>query len=202
MTSRSASTRPRRGAAAFTLVELLVVIGIIAVLISILLPTLRGVRRQANLVQCSSNMKQIATAMIMYIQDNKGRHPPAAVEAAATAVSPVYPRGWWFANELVRQNYIKTQSINVYPHAGLEPERQALQPRQPVPLPGRRRRGLGEERQPDRRGGRLSDAHRQQRVRDHQRQARRRTRAGRFRRGTCSTRAWSTPAAARAFSAG
>jgi prepilin-type N-terminal cleavage/methylation domain-containing protein len=63
----------RRG---FTLIELLVVIGIIAVLISILLPTLRGVRRQANLVQCSSNMKQVTTALLMYIQDNKGKHPP------------------------------------------------------------------------------------------------------------------------------
>jgi prepilin-type N-terminal cleavage/methylation domain-containing protein/prepilin-type processing-associated H-X9-DG protein len=107
---------PDRG---FTLIELLVVIGIIAVLISILLPTLRGVRRQANLVQCSSNMKQVVTAMIMYIQDNKGRHPPAAVEAASAAGGSVYGgRGWWWANELVRQNYIKTKSINVYPKPG------------------------------------------------------------------------------------
>jgi prepilin-type N-terminal cleavage/methylation domain-containing protein len=49
---------------AFTLIELLVVIGIIAVLISILLPTPRSVRRQANPLQCSGNMKQVATAMI------------------------------------------------------------------------------------------------------------------------------------------
>ena len=101
--------RSSRARAAFTLVELLVVIGIIAVLISILLPTLRGVRRQANLVQCSSNMRQVAMALMMYIQDNKGKHPPAGMPPI-----PAYPRGWWFANELVRQNYIKTKSVNVY----------------------------------------------------------------------------------------
>jgi prepilin-type N-terminal cleavage/methylation domain-containing protein len=70
---------PRRnvGRKAFTLVELLVVIGIIAVLISILLPTLSKVRRQAYTLQCSSNMKQCGMAMIMYINDNKGRFPAA-----------------------------------------------------------------------------------------------------------------------------
>lgn len=104
---------------AFTLIELLVVIGIIAILISVLLPTLRGVRRQANLVQCSSNMKQVATALIMYIQDNKGRHPPSAIEAgSAASAAGVYPRGWWWATEIVRQRYINTQSINVYPKPG------------------------------------------------------------------------------------
>ncbi|MEA2734922.1 MAG: hypothetical protein QOE14_1373, partial [Humisphaera sp.] len=108
------SCQRRRSSAAFTLVELLVVIGIIAILISVLLPTLAGVRRQANTVQCSSNMKQIATAMIMYIQDNKGKHPPAS----APVIAGVYDRGWWFANELVRQNYIKNKNANAYPVAG------------------------------------------------------------------------------------
>lgn len=102
---------------AFTLVELLVVIGIIAVLISILLPTLRSVRRQANLVQCSSNMRQVATAMVMYIQDNKGKCPPAG----APPITGVYPFGWWYANELVRLNYIRLPGLSVYkkPLSGL-----------------------------------------------------------------------------------
>jgi prepilin-type N-terminal cleavage/methylation domain-containing protein/prepilin-type processing-associated H-X9-DG protein len=83
----------------FTLVELLVVVGIIALLVAILLPVLNRAREAANRAKCLSNMKQIMTALMTYTNDNKGVMiiPPGLDQGVGSAGVSYYmanPNAW------------------------------------------------------------------------------------------------------------
>ena len=89
---------PRR---AFTLVELLVVIGIIALLVGILLPVLSQARKQAQTVKCASNLRQLAIGWTLYAQANGGVACPARLPPLPDAKSydlgngPQYRPRWY-----------------------------------------------------------------------------------------------------------
>jgi prepilin-type N-terminal cleavage/methylation domain-containing protein/prepilin-type processing-associated H-X9-DG protein len=83
---------------AFTLVELLVVIGIIALLIGILLPALTAARESGLRTKCLSNIRQMSIAIIAYCNDNKGIFPPLQPGPNGAAGNPSEILHWQLDN--------------------------------------------------------------------------------------------------------
>jgi prepilin-type processing-associated H-X9-DG protein len=81
-------------ATAFTLVELLVVIGIIALLMSILLPALSRAKQSANRAACASNLRQLGMTFTMYTQDNRGWFPFPGALGESDGSNPWHAEDW------------------------------------------------------------------------------------------------------------
>jgi type II secretory pathway pseudopilin PulG len=97
---RQTQSQANRARAAFTLVELLVVVGIIAMLIGLLLPALGQARQVANRTKCMANMNQIGVAMTIYANENKGLLIPLGPlqDGIQDATNPLCP---WQSGQVV-----------------------------------------------------------------------------------------------------
>jgi len=86
----------------FTLIELLVVIAIIAILAAILLPALQSARESARRSSCTSNLKQIGTALIMYAGKYNDKFPCGPGRIASTTITLADSWAGWGGMELLR----------------------------------------------------------------------------------------------------
>lgn len=91
----------------FTLVELLVVIGVIAVLIAMLLPTLNKAREQGRTIACAANLRQIGQALVMYQNESKGWNLALIMGSESDA------RYWY--KYLRNRNFLKTDRVFLCP---------------------------------------------------------------------------------------
>ena len=130
---RSAASQSSKG---FTLIELLVVVAIIALLVSILLPSLSKAKEQTRIVVCMTNLKGLSTAFSLYVAENNGWYPPGAAWGGSgleytwdTVLQPYYeiyeilhcpsdniPRpwvwGWGWGSTPKEYHYARSYAIN------------------------------------------------------------------------------------------
>jgi prepilin-type N-terminal cleavage/methylation domain-containing protein/prepilin-type processing-associated H-X9-DG protein len=117
-----ATTAPEKAATGFTLIELLVVIAIISILAAILFPVFAKAREKARQTSCSSNVRQLATAAMMYVQDYDetffSRYFPN--NQPVCNFNPANPDAcvWWVGRpgeKTLLDPYIKTTQISYCP---------------------------------------------------------------------------------------
>jgi prepilin-type processing-associated H-X9-DG protein/prepilin-type N-terminal cleavage/methylation domain-containing protein len=121
---------------AFTMVELLVVVGIVATLIGLLLPALSGVKRQAIAIECAANLRQWANAANLYATNNNGFLPRRGQGQQVTTVID-RPSDWFNAlpQTLRQRTWQEFAAMNVRPTGGLWACRAAKEPATTVANP-------------------------------------------------------------------
>ncbi|MFQ6036205.1 MAG: type II secretion system protein [Sedimentisphaerales bacterium] len=92
---------------AFTLIELLVVIAIIAILMAILMPSLRLAREQARSINCRSNVRNLTLAWLMYKDENDGKLVGGVPQAENRSPWVFLPPSWQTAGVEQKKEYIK-----------------------------------------------------------------------------------------------
>lgn len=117
-----------RGENGFTLIELLVVVAIIALLISILLPSLKKARDLAKLTVCSSNMRSLGIAMHMYTDENRDEMPTQFAEgvywsqvnagAGMIDIAPDKPSGNFVTTDNIRIEHFRTWMDDLFSYSG------------------------------------------------------------------------------------